>query len=661
MRARMILGLAVALCASIIPAPFASAATVTSRAYLSSFDGSATPVGTFSSPGHMAIDQGTDTLYVLDVGNGVLDKFDLSTDPPTPAAFSAIGTSALDGAGNSECETVPADCDQTPTGNLGLSSLADIAVDESGTATDGRIYVSSESEPRNVFAFAASGEFLFALDQGAVGDSCGVAVDSSGAIRVSEANSATVRRFVPDGESATRDPSGDVATGEIPCDLAIDSGDRLYVGYYFGGLDRFSPSGANLGRLDSGNVIGIDPDSDEAFVDRGAQIAQYGPEGEPISRFGDGTLTSSAGLAINAATGILYASDAGANRVHVFEPTSVTVPDLTIEAPETEAFSATLKGTVDPLGQPTTYHFQYRLKGAGEWTETEEQAVGAAGPISAAIAGLKANTAYESRLLAENIAADAFNATAIVNFTTDPLAPILLTSPAAEPTQTTATLNAKLIPGGPETTTYSFQWGLTEAYGSQTPLTGEADAPGSGNDPVLVSQELTGLDPATTYHFRIVATNSQGTVSGPDRTFKTLDPYPGEGLPDGRVYERVTPQEKGGADAERVVEEGGLPLLYQASTDGEKFAWTSSGNIGGDGGPAYIQYLSTRTASGWSTSGLSPRMSPRPVAPTKHSMVGFPKIFPRRRSRPVRHSIQVTQMELVGWRTFSFTCVTPPR
>jgi len=62
-----------------------------------------------------------------------------------------------------------------------------------------------------------------------------------------------------------------------------------------------------------------------------------------------------------------------------------------------------------------------------------------------------------------------------------------------------------------------FQYGATSGYGGQTPL-----APaGNGTISIKLSQTITGLQPGTTYHYRIVAVNGAGTANGGDRTFKT--------------------------------------------------------------------------------------------------------------------------------------------
>jgi hypothetical protein len=68
-------------------------------------------------------------------------------------------------------------------------------------------------------------------------------------------------------------------------------------------------------------------------------------------------------------------------------------------------------------------------------------------------------------------------------------------------------------------TTWYFQYGLATdaAYGSQTATV----SAGSSTGNVEVSRSLTGLTPATSYHFRIVATSSVGTTYGADVSFNT--------------------------------------------------------------------------------------------------------------------------------------------
>ena len=63
-----------------------------------------------------------------------------------------------------------------------------------------------------------------------------------------------------------------------------------------------------------------------------------------------------------------------------------------------------------------------------------------------------------------------------------------------------------------------FQYGRTTSYGNRTP-----NQTKTGNNSQNVSANISGLSANTTYHFRIVASNSAGTRYGTDRTLTT--PY----------------------------------------------------------------------------------------------------------------------------------------
>jgi hypothetical protein len=66
-------------------------------------------------------------------------------------------------------------------------------------------------------------------------------------------------------------------------------------------------------------------------------------------------------------------------------------------------------------------------------------------------------------------------------------------------------------------TTYSFEYGTTTAYGTSSAAANLA----KGNKVVAVSATLAGLQPGTTYHYRVVASNNDGTMRGSDVTFTT--------------------------------------------------------------------------------------------------------------------------------------------
>src|SRR5207237_10269635 len=93
--------------------------------------------------------------------------------------------------------------------------------------------------------------------------------------------------------------------------------------------------------------------------------------------------------------------------------------------------------------------------------------------------------------------------------------PAVTTNPATNVTTSSARLNGSLNPHGLTTTVY-FQWGTTTSYGHTTPMRTQ-----TGNTYRNVTANISGLTSNTTYHIRIVATNSTGTRRRRDTTFGT--------------------------------------------------------------------------------------------------------------------------------------------
>ncbi len=96
--------------------------------------------------------------------------------------------------------------------------------------------------------------------------------------------------------------------------------------------------------------------------------------------------------------------------------------------------------------------------------------------------------------------------------------PTVTTNAATALSTTGATLNGTVTSNG-STTTVSFNYGLTNAYGTTVTATQSPLASAATNAAVSVS--LTGLTCGTTYHFQVTATNSSGTTNGADATFTT--------------------------------------------------------------------------------------------------------------------------------------------
>jgi hypothetical protein len=181
-----------------------------------------------------------------------------------------------------------------------------------------------------------------------------------------------------------------------------------------------------------------------------------------------------------------------------------------------------------------------------------------------------------------------------------------------------AILKAEINPEG-LATTYHFEWGTTASYGSSS----SEKSAGEDSEDHVVSLFLDDLQPGTTYHYRVVASNGDGVSEGPDHTFTTYEPFvpetncanqvfrigPALRLPDCRAYEMVSPIDKDGGTI--VAPSGGSTGKYRAgfdkaSIDGDKVTY-SSGTSFGDQPSNRVsnQYLSSRGPSGWSTDGIS--------------------------------------------------------
>jgi plastocyanin len=186
-------------------------------------------------------------------------------------------------------------------------------------------------------------------------------------------------------------------------------------------------------------------------------------------------------------------------------------------ATQVAAFSATLNGSVNPRGATTMVSFQYGLTTSyGSTTPMQTQNGNTLRFVSANIAGLLANHIYHFRVVGHNNGGTSLGADRTFTTLAATGPPVVATSSATLIASLSATLNGSLNPHG-LTTTISFQYGTTTAYGSTTPMQTQ-----TGNTYRNIAANISGLSPNTVYHFRIVANNSAGTRMGGDRTFTTL-------------------------------------------------------------------------------------------------------------------------------------------
>jgi uncharacterized repeat protein (TIGR03803 family) len=181
--------------------------------------------------------------------------------------------------------------------------------------------------------------------------------------------------------------------------------------------------------------------------------------------------------------------------------------------------AATLTGTVDPNGSATAWQFDYG-------PDTSYGSVAPALPgttgsgtapeiVATNLTGLAPGTTIHFRLRAVNGAGTSLGAD--FSFTTKQ-PPTIVTGTVQNLTANGATLTGTVNPHG-SAATWQFEYGTTASYGTLIPAV--AGTTGSGNAPENVSAVLSGLSPNTLYHFRLRATNANGTSLGPDTTFTT--------------------------------------------------------------------------------------------------------------------------------------------
>jgi plastocyanin len=202
-----------------------------------------------------------------------------------------------------------------------------------------------------------------------------------------------------------------------------------------------------------------------------------------------------------------------------FTTLTATGPPVVTTNPATfiASFSARLNGLLDPHGLTTTVHFQYGTTPSyGLTTAPQSQTGNTYRNISANVSSLTASTAYHFRIVASNSAGTSLGGDRTFTTLTATGPPVVITNPATNVASSSATLNGSLDPHGLTTTVY-FQYGTTTSYGHTTPMQSQ-----TGNTYRNIAANISGLTTHTTYHFRIVATNSAGTRFGGDRTFTTL-------------------------------------------------------------------------------------------------------------------------------------------
>lgn len=389
---------------------------------------------------------------------------------------------------------------------------------------------------------------------------------------------AEVDEFAPNGELLNSFGSG-VFTSDLG-GLALDSAGNVYVAAQ-NGTFAFDGGGACLNAcapIDSRNprAIAVEPGTDYVYVvhplsttsevveydsaaNGNAELGSFGTEDLSSDKFGHGEVVGVAakGLAVDGATGDVYVPIETSTRsgsgdeafVPVFGP-NVVIPTLHTGAPSNlQPTSIGLHGTVNTAGtEPedalTGCHFDYVTEEAFLKAGFSDLSSGGEAPcepsfgsipndsgdhaVAAALTGLSPATTYRFRLFAEN--ENGHNQKEGEPFTT--AGPPLVDAQSVDGIdQGAGVLHAKINPFELGTNAhfeyisaadYQANGGSFAGAHPATPTTVENIGQGLGDQGI--EAQLTGLAPATEYHYRAVAENSALTVHGPDQTFTTVSP-----------------------------------------------------------------------------------------------------------------------------------------
>ncbi len=607
--------LASALIGLLLASP-ASAAKV--RLFEETFGSAAQP--SFSIAEGLAVDPASGDLLVIDAGTSTLSRFN---PDGTPANFSALGTNTIDGIGPG---------DETPQGGLGFGgpSEVQVAVDDSGTATDGNIYL-TQSFANVLDVFAPSGAYLGQLSAAGAtpfGFLCGVAVGPGGALYVGDYSNG-VHKFAPSANPPlATDHTATFTSVANPCALAVGAGPSagsLFATTYVGDVSKLDATTGALQYVVSAGAnttISLDPASGHLLAVQGQTVSEYDASGSEALQVASFTAPREVlGLAIDGPSQDLYLARGGNPNLETYGPV-VTVPDAsTAPASAIGKTNATLNGTVNPDGVALEEcSFEYGPTAAyGQSVPCAETVVeiGAGSealPVHAELGGLGLGSVYHFRLVARNANGTAHGADE--SFKT-------LSPPAIEEQWVHSVFLAEALLKGsvnPEgfPTSFHIEYGTDTTYGQSTP----ESSLGSGKAAKGLSATLQGLEEGTVYHWRVVATNEIGVAKGADRTFVTYErPNPDTScpnqafrvgvaalLPNCRAYEMVSPVEKNNGDIITLSQISEYrSALNQSSTDGEELTYSSYKAFGDAVGSHYSnQYIASRGKEGWGTRSISP-------------------------------------------------------
>jgi hypothetical protein len=268
---------------------------------------------TFWHPEGMAVDQATGDLYVIDSYKRTVSRFHADG---TPYDFSDQNGSV----GGNEIKFV--------LGNYPGPNEAEVAIDESGGATDGNIYITNESG-HLVDVFSSAGTPLGQLTAAGstnFGEICGLTVDSSGALYVGDYNG-KVHKFVASGAYPVNTDNTDNFNYSEACQLAAGAGPTagyIFVASYGGQLAKMDSSTGEVKYTVATGVTtaSVDPSSGYLYAVLGNRFEAFDASGPaaatPVSM---AKVSGGQGIAIRGSNGNVYvSSSSGGEVVEVYGP-----------------------------------------------------------------------------------------------------------------------------------------------------------------------------------------------------------------------------------------------------------------------------------------------------------------------------------------------------
>ena len=477
-----------------------------------------------SEPSAVAVDNSSgpsaSDVYVADTGNHRVEKFS-----PTGEFLLMFGK-GVNEHGTTEAEraicTRTEECQPGTEGSSpgAFSDPVLIAVDPSSGPSAGDVYVGENGNYR-ITKFDPSGHIITAWGtEGQLTVSAfepflpiGLGVDDNGDVwtAVYHTSGRPIYEYSETGE--LRSTAGEPSSFLTPRSFAIGpSGETFYDNQKQ--IPGAAPAAAPNGFL---------------YTIGGQDISAFEPSGKPFGEpFGFGALSDPTGLAIDGASNV-YVADSGVDDVSVFD--SVDPGPTTGPIESEEHTRVTITGEVDPLGhgEVTECRFEYVT---GEQFKIHEYAGAATVPCSAShfstptkvtaeLSGLTAESPYHYRIVAGNA-----NGTLPGSDRSFALKAVLgvKTEAPTEVERTSATLNGSLNPDELPTH-YFFEYVTDEQFKASgyegAAKTPEAEISTSATEQ-SVSYHLSGLQPQTTYRYRLVAGNEDGTTFGSDEPFETL-------------------------------------------------------------------------------------------------------------------------------------------